>query len=145
MSWKSLKFRQYYSWFSNSRVLSCSLLVASWYQKHKFVLNEWVDLLFCKLYYILSRVASWTLNDSCDELQHHNYELSYSFHKAFMSWNCYFDKFYELLKLQVTSNFTLWHILRIKVSYNIFIILAIPQIIHNFKISCDIKKIIKID
>ena len=34
---------------------------------------------------ILSRVASWNLNDFCDELQSQSYELSYDFHGLIMS------------------------------------------------------------
>ena len=46
---------------------------------------------------ILSQVASWTLNDFCDELRRQNYDLSYDFHELFINWNSYFDKFDELL------------------------------------------------
>ena len=71
---------------------------------------------------IFWRVASLHLDDLCEKLDRQNYDLSYHFH--------------ELFKVQVISNLA---ILRIKVSYNISIILKIQQIILNFEILCNIK------
>ena len=127
------------AWISKSQVDICELLVASWYQKLELVINEWVCPLFWVLYYTLT---SWKLEFALFLCQ--NYNLSYDFHELFMSRKSYFVRFYELLKVPGTSNFTLWHILRIKVSYNIFITPTIPVYSRCQNIMWD-RKIIKID
>lgn len=121
-------------WISNSRVVSCKLVVASWYEKHELVINGWVCPSFCELYYILTSCKlefEWFLWRVLSKLR-----VEFSF-----SWLAHELKllFRQTLRVVQSASYIKFHTVAF-FSHNIFIILPIPRINLSFEILCEITK-----